>query len=432
VITVNVQYRIRSIGVFGHPLLLKGGGGVSANFGLLDQGRALQWIHDNIGNFGGDPGNVTLMGGYWGTDVVDLLADPLVNGLYQRAVVLGAQTLNLKLPDIEWASALIAIQVGCGPDKEPHVLECLRALPPDVLVNAAMDVSNNDPTNFNYAPNQFVIDGITVADQPIDYIRAHGTVPLLIGYARDSQAFWQIGQSFGSSQQDLDDFMTSWITPPWDAPVPADDARFAQLYTTPTPYLTVWDGVLAFLSDSMIGAPTRTLQRIAADRGQPVYGFVYTHIYENADPFFPGDVPFTLENQRASSWFVEDFYRNDFSEWGYLPTPGEQLLADQMAAYWTNFIKTGNPNGADLPTWPRYDSTNEPILLLDTPIQSGAKFRWQEDDQQMKEFFLVPYVASFPYPGNGPCSGECARQLQWFLDMGGVIPPSPYDPKWKL
>ena len=89
VIVVTLNYRLGALGFVGHPALTAESGS-SGEYGVLDQIAALRWVHDNIGSFGGDPGNVTLAGFSAGSfDTVALMASPLAAGLITRAAVQG-------------------------------------------------------------------------------------------------------------------------------------------------------------------------------------------------------------------------------------------------------------------------------------------------------------------------------------------------------
>src|SRR5262249_57510674 len=85
VIMVSLNYRLGVFGFFSHPAL--SAEGTLGNQGLLDQLMAIQWVHDNIAKFGGDPGKVTIFGESAGSfDVCMLIASPLARGLFQRAI----------------------------------------------------------------------------------------------------------------------------------------------------------------------------------------------------------------------------------------------------------------------------------------------------------------------------------------------------------
>lgn len=87
VVVVTINDRLGALGFLSLPAFGAAYAG-SANAGLLDQVAALSWAHDNIAAFGGDPGNVTLFGESVGTLSVDtLLAMPIANGLYARAIL---------------------------------------------------------------------------------------------------------------------------------------------------------------------------------------------------------------------------------------------------------------------------------------------------------------------------------------------------------
>ena len=83
-----IEYRLGIFGFFGHPELTRESPHhASGNYGILDQIAALQWVHDNIAQFGGDPGNVTIFGQSAGSiDVLALMASPLSKGLFHRAI----------------------------------------------------------------------------------------------------------------------------------------------------------------------------------------------------------------------------------------------------------------------------------------------------------------------------------------------------------
>ena len=73
----------------------------------------------------------------------------------------------------------------------------------------------------------------------------------------------------------------------------------------------------------------------------------------------------------------------------YTPTPSEQLLSQQMTGYWTNFAKTGNPNGSGLPSWPQYDLATEPVVLLDDQI--GLTQRYHDSNSAHCSTHIPPF-----------------------------------------
>lgn len=89
VVVVTLNYRVGRLGFFDHPTLAaERGQAPGANYGLMDMIAALQWVRDNIGAFGGDPGQVTIFGeSSGGSAVTRLMITPQARGLFQRAVV---------------------------------------------------------------------------------------------------------------------------------------------------------------------------------------------------------------------------------------------------------------------------------------------------------------------------------------------------------
>jgi para-nitrobenzyl esterase len=107
VVRVNLAYRVGPLGFLSHPELSKESGyGASGNYGLMDLIAGLRWVQRNIGQFGGDPANVTILGQSAGSSAVALLQlSPEARGLFQRVIGMsgspfGAKALHCKKP---WA-----------------------------------------------------------------------------------------------------------------------------------------------------------------------------------------------------------------------------------------------------------------------------------------------------------------------------------------
>ena len=381
VIVVTVNYRLGVFGFMGHPLLTIEGGGQSGEYGALDQLAALQWVQNNIAAFGGDPANVTLFGSSAGSfDTAALVASPLSQGLIAHAAVQGASFWSVTGPDpntlanAEGFGTSLAASVGCSAAAD--VLGCLRALPADTLVSAA-----GPNIGFDSPP----VGTSVLPEEPLQLLTEHPSVPLLVGFDREEDAAFYYGQ-------DAPGFPTPYGQGIWHRDTdqlvgPSRGQQARSLYPANSYDSLLWS-YITMRTDAVRGCPTRLLANTVAAT-EPVYRYLYTHTLEN-DP--------VLVQFRASH-VLEDqlIWGSDILGIGHQLTPAEQQLSSELTDYWTNFAKTGNPNGAGLPTWPQYNTSTEPTLTLDDQTSVINNYH----DQQCAFIDTVPEPFPLPWEGLG-------------------------------
>jgi para-nitrobenzyl esterase len=373
IVVVSINYRLGVLGFLAHPeLTAESTHHVSGNYTLLDMVAALKWVHENIARFGGDPDNVTVGGqSSSGHDIAHLLFSPLTNGLFQRAIQeSGVGSIpRPTLHKAEQQGTRFAASLKAPPGASQ--IKFLRGLPADVLQKAATSASSGDaPT---VAPNvdgwfMPVSNGIAFAEGREQHI------PLLIGsnstehpdmgaLSLIAEAAPQLTGSLASepTSAELHDVRVAVVAA---FGMNADKAMayygLANGGTGKTDPL--FSTVTAQVSaDIRYRCPVLTEATFHTSRNDPVYEYQF-------DRALPGQ-PLTAHAAELAFVFgnlLQGRLTQPF-------TDEDRKLSDVVQTYWTNFIKSGNPNGAGLPAWQRFDAAERSYLEFTTDGKPVAK-----------------------------------------------------------
>lgn len=364
VVLVTINYRLGVFGFLATVDLAKEAGGAAGNYGLMDMVAALQWVHANIAKFGGDPGNVTIFGESAGSSAVStLMAAAPAQGLFQKAIGESGGALSLGAPDTPSLEAREQRRQNWVSTLGVSTLAELRAMPSATIAEAAQ--KQGAP---GFSP---VLDGKFLTE-PVAATYAAGKqahLPLMAGWNRDEQ----FGLGNGMTVAKWKDFAAQTFG--------EHAAEFLSLYPGDTDEQAVRSAI-DYHSDTFIAFSTWNWVDAQTKTGDaPVYRY---HLELAAPPskFHPG-------------WFA--FHSDDIEYvFGTLDTrpgaewrPEDRKLSDQMMNYWTNFAKTGDPNGPGLPLWPRFDKGGT-ILHLDSEITTGP------DTTQARYAFLLKWMPRPP------------------------------------
>jgi para-nitrobenzyl esterase len=339
VVVVTVNHRLNS---FGFLYLADLGGekfAHASNAGMLDAVAALEWVRDNIGNFGGDPGNVTIFGQSGGGGKVStLLAMPGAKGLFHRAIIQsGANVKGISQADATKSAQTLMTKLGLTqPDQ-------LQKVPMDQLVTATLNTQG-----LRLGP---VVDGSTLPGDPFDPAAPamSADVPLLIG----------------STEFEVNFFPTTRLDPIDDAALhtaikqatrssDADTDKLIAIYKKGRPGYSNVDVSQVVASDGFRASVVLEGERKAVQKA-PVYMYYFTWRSPVHDgklkAFHTLEIPFVLENVDEAKTMTgagQDRY----------------ALQEKMSTAWAAFARTGNPNHKGLPSWPAFKNDQRATMIF--------------------------------------------------------------------
>lgn len=349
VVRVNLAYRVGPMGFFAHPELTAEGQGHSGNYGLMDQVAGLEWIKLNIAAFGGDPGNVTIMGQSAGSMSVSLLQiEPKAKGLFHKIVGESGSVhgdLMRPVPLSQGEAQGVKLQQALGAAS----VEAMRDMGGDRVMAAAAAIPRS----------AIVIDGTYVTGTAEQVFAAHqqNDVPVLVGFNRDER-FANLGPAKTVAE--------------YEAVVRVAFPQTAEGVLKAYPVKSDADvnrAMVDIMRDMSVGSQMFNWAKANVTYGtQPAYGYFFTRrqpytpgiTFIDHDPatvgaYHTGEVPYFLRSLDSLNLFRKT---RDWTAW-------DRALGGTMSGFILNFARSGKPS-AD---WPAFDGKKPKSMMLGEEVK---------------------------------------------------------------
>lgn len=341
------------LGALGFTNLAKAGGdklAASGNVGMLDIVAALEWVRDNIANFGGDAGNVTIIGqSGGGAKVSTLTAMPSAKGLFHKAVALSGSSLSgLSKEYSEKLGEMVLKEAGLNAGEIGKLQQIPWREYIDIANRAAAKMAD-EAKRMNLARGGFapVADGRFLDEGTFYASNSHfsADIPMIICTTFNEQSPSRVDSS-------LENIGISHVKEKLKSRFGDKTGEIVDSYAKVFPDkkpVEIWSMVMSNRKNAIAAADAKAKQKAP----------VYLAWFGFQPPLFDGRMR-AFHCDDICFWFYNTDLMLTHTGGGARP----RRLSEKMAKSFVNFARTGNPNGGGLPNWPKYTSTNGETMIL--------------------------------------------------------------------
>lgn len=343
-VVVTVNHRLN---IFGYLDLAELGGprfAESGNAGMLDLVLSLEWVRDNIGRMGGDPGNVTIDGqSGGGMKVGTVMAIPAAKGLYHRGIAESGSAIRAVTREGAYETARDVMKIL---NLQPNQVEQLQQVPPERVFEAMRTADKAPYAMGTHMPLAFrpVVDGKTLPAHPCDPTAPaiSANVPMIIGSVLNEAAVPAAGRGDDESRRRMVDPLAG----------PEHSDKLLELAHKAHPELSNPELYALLASESFRFDGITQAERRAALGKAPSYLYLFTWEDEVRKAFHTIEIPFAFDNAQLIKRRANG-------------SPEVDHMVKTISETWVAFAKTGNPNHPGLPKWEPYNADKRPTMIFD-------------------------------------------------------------------